>query len=75
MKMTKGNEPSSKSGGMKSHLGASPGNNPTTSKKCDLSFSGKNFPKGSSSERHKVASSDVGSGKSGMDSDGDYDNS
>ncbi len=73
--MTKGNMPSSKAGGMKAHLGASPGNNPTTSKKCDLKFSGKNFPKGSSSERHKVAASYSGEGKGGMDSDGDYDNS
>lgn len=62
MKMTKGHEPTSKAGGMQSHLGSSPGNNPTTSKKCDLNFSAKNYPKGSSSDRHVVASSHIGTG-------------
>ena len=74
MKMTKGSEPTSKSGGMKSHLGSSPGNNPTTSKSCGTSFSGKNMPKGSKSSRHQVASKMSGVGGK-MDSDGDYDNS
>ncbi len=74
MAMTKGSEPTSKSGGMKAHLGASPDNNPTTSKKCSLAFSGKNFPKGSDSKQHKTASHKSGVGSS-MDSDGDYDNS
>ena len=58
--MTKGNEPSSKSGGMQSHLGASPGNNPGKSKECNLGFSGKNMPKGSGSERHKTAAKESG---------------
>lgn len=70
MKMTKGNEPSSKSGGMQSHLGSSPGNNPTTSKNCDLSFSGKNMSKGSGSDRHSTASLKSGCGAdSGKDGD------
>ena len=56
MKMTKGNEPNSKSGGMKSHLGSSPGNNPTKSKSPGLGFSDKNKSKGSSSSRHHTAS-------------------
>lgn len=41
MSMTKGKEPTSKSGGMKAHLPASEGNNPTTSRPCDHSFGGK----------------------------------
>lgn len=60
MKMTKGHEPNSKSGGMKAHLGSSPGNNPGTSKSCDLSFSGNKKPKGSSSARHKTAAKQSG---------------
>lgn len=54
-KMTKGHVPTSKAGGMKAHLGSSAGNNPGTSKNCDLSFSGKNMPKGSTSPRHHTA--------------------
>jgi len=56
MNMTKGKEPSNKKGGMQSHLGSSPGNNPTTSKNPDLGFDGKNKPKGNSSANAKVAS-------------------
>ena len=41
MKMTKGNEPTSKKGGMKAHLAASPGNNPTASRSVNTGFSGK----------------------------------
>jgi hypothetical protein len=62
MKMTKGHEPTSKSGGMQSHLGSSPGNNPGTSKNCNLSFSDKNKPKGSGSDRHQTASKQSGVG-------------
>ena len=58
--MTKGNEPTSKAGGMQSHLGSSPGNNPTKSKKCDLSFSSKNKPQGSDSSRHHTAAKESG---------------
>lgn len=39
--MTKGNEPTSKSGGMKAHIPASEGNNPTASRNVDTSFGGK----------------------------------
>lgn len=60
MKNTKGTGPTSKSGGMQSHLGSSPGNNPTASKSPNLSFSGKNCPKGSSSASHKVAAKESG---------------
>lgn len=60
MKMTKGNPPENKSGGMQAHLGSSPGNNPTESKSPNLAFSGKNCPKGSSSARHKVAAKQSG---------------
>lgn len=51
MKMTKGNEPTSKSGGMRAHLPPSPGNNPTVSKTPGTGFSGKNMPSGNSSSR------------------------
>lgn len=60
MKMSKGTVPTNKSGGMQSHLGASPGNNPTTSKECGLGFSDKNKPKGSSSDRHHTAAKESG---------------
>lgn len=40
-KMTKGHEPTSKKGGMQAHLGASAGNNPTTSRDPGTSFGGK----------------------------------
>ena len=40
MEMSKGKTPSNKAGGMKAHLPASPGNNPTVSRKCDTSFGG-----------------------------------
>lgn len=60
MKYTKGHQPNSKSGGMQSHLGSSPDNNPTTSKSPGLGFSGKNCPKGSSSSRHHSASKQSG---------------
>lgn len=60
MKMTKGHEPNSKKGGMQSHLGSSPGNNPGTSKSCDLGFSSKNKPSGSNSSRHKTAAKQSG---------------
>lgn len=60
MNMTKGNEPSSKSGGMKAHLSSSPDNNPGTSKSCNLSFSDKNKSKGSSSDRHQTAAKESG---------------
>ena len=40
MAMTKGNEPTSKSGGMKSHIPASANNNPTCSNKGGCSFGG-----------------------------------
>ena len=60
MSMTKGSEPTSKAGGMKAHLGASKGNNPGTSKSCNLSFSGKNMPKGSTSDRHHTAAKESG---------------
>lgn len=63
MRTTKGSEPTNKVGGMKTHLGASPGNNPGTSKNCDLSFSDKNKPKGSSSGRHHTASKKSGVGE------------
>ena len=62
MKMTKGHEPNSKKGGMKAHLGSSPGNNPTTSKPCNNEFSSKNKPAGSSSSRHHTASKQSGVG-------------
>lgn len=62
MSMTKGNEPSSKAGGMQAHLGASKGNNPGTSKSCNNSFSDKNKPKGSSSGRHHTAAKQSGVG-------------
>lgn len=60
MKMSKGSEPSNKSGGMKSHIPASPGNNPGTSKSCDLSFSSKNKSAGSTSARHHTAADKSG---------------
>lgn len=60
MKMTKGHEPTSKSGGMKSHLPASPDNNPTTSRECGKEFSGKNMPKASGSSRHHTAAKQGG---------------
>jgi len=60
MKMTKGHEPNSKKGGMKSHNPASPGNNPETSKSPNLEFSSKNKPPGSSSSRHHTASKQSG---------------
>ena len=60
MKMTKGSGPSSKSGGMQSHLGSSPDNNPTTSKSPGTGFSGKNCPKGSNSSQHKTAAKQSG---------------
>lgn len=59
-KMSKGQEPKSKSGGMASHLAASPDNNPTTSRQCSDSFSGKNMPKGGSAGNKKVASNQGG---------------
>jgi len=55
MKMTKGHEPMSKKGGMKSHLPASPNNEPEKSRECNGGFSGKNMPGGSKSPRHHVA--------------------
>jgi len=60
MKMTKGHEPNSKSGGMKAHNPPAPGNNPTTSKTPGTSFSGKNCPKGSNSPRHHEAAKQSG---------------
>lgn len=39
--MTKGNEPTSKSGGMNAHLPASEGNNPTASRSVNTEFGGK----------------------------------
>ncbi len=59
-KMTKGHEPTSKSGGMQSHLGASPDNNPTASRSVNTSFSGKCCAKGSSSPRHHTAAKKSG---------------
>ena len=56
MNMTKGKHPTEKKGGMRAHLPASPGNNPTTSKTPGTEFSGKNCCKGSGSSRHKEAS-------------------
>ena len=60
MKMTKGHEPTSKSGGMKAHNPCPADNNPTKSKSPDLGFSGKNCPKGSSSSRHHTAAKQSG---------------
>lgn len=60
MKMTKGHEPNSKGGGMKSHNPASPGNNPTTSRECGCEFSSHKKPSGSSSSRHHTASKQSG---------------
>ena len=60
MNYSKGDVVHSKGGGMRSHLPASPGNNPTKSKTCNLTFSGKNCPKGSSSARHHTASKQSG---------------
>lgn len=40
MKMSKGSEPVTKSGGMRAHIPASPGNNPTCSNKGGCEFGG-----------------------------------
>ena len=79
MKMTKGHEPTSKAGGMKAHLGSSPGNNPEVSRKCDTSFGG-NAKKhlgqktGMDGRHYKAPSYPEGAGMK-MDADGDYDGS
>ncbi len=59
-KMSKGDGPKSVKGGMAAHLAASPGNNPTKSRECSDSFSGKNMPKSGSSGNKQVASTQSG---------------
>lgn len=64
--MTKGHEPKSVSGGMASHLPASEGNNPMTSRKCDLSFGGENKGELTQVDAKKSGNKCVASNQSGV---------